>query len=195
MPCSAHHSPNSVRRLAHRPSSRRRRVSAWWRAASSGRPGSSGRPRHRRCKARSTALNRSIIGWMRSLFAAMSSSTSVPENQPPHSVTSACSQDRQHDLGIVGKAAALLHAGEAGRARLAQAFLQRHVVAEFRKIVVPPRDGGHAQFGFQVVTPVSRSPSPLWGGSLRSSGVGVRHQTPTRTFGPTSPQGGGRGGC
>ena len=33
--------------------------------------------------------------------------------------------------GIVGKAAALLHAGEAGGARLAQAFLERHVVAEF----------------------------------------------------------------
>ena len=32
----------------------------------------------------------------------------------------------------------------------AQALLQRHVVAEFGEIVVPPCDGGHAQSGFQV---------------------------------------------
>lgn len=37
----------------------------------------------------STALNRSIIGWMRSLLASIDSLTTVPENQPPHSVTSA----------------------------------------------------------------------------------------------------------
>src|SRR5262245_7564230 len=37
----------------------------------------------------STALNSSIMGRMRSWLKAMSSLTSVPENQPPHRVTSA----------------------------------------------------------------------------------------------------------
>ncbi len=154
----------------HRLSSRRRRASAWWRAASCGRPGWSGRPRHRRCKARSTALNRSIIGWMRSLFAASSSSTSVPENQPPQSVTSAAFRIGSMTSGSFGKAAAHLHAGEARRTRLAQAFLQRHVIAEFRQIVVPPRDGGHAQFGFHVVTPVSDRPDAS-AGQMRPASI------------------------
>ena len=72
-------------------------------------------------------------------------------------------QDRQHHLRVVGEAAAHLHAGEAGRARLAQTFLQRHVIAQFHEIVVPPRYGGHAQFGFQVVTPVSGCSYPPCG--------------------------------
>ena len=67
-------------------------------------------------------------------------------------------QDRKHDLGIFREAAAHFHAGEARRARLAQAFLQRHVIAEFRQIVVPPRNGGHAQFCLHIVTPVSDPP-------------------------------------
>ena len=78
--------------------------------------------------------------------------TSVPENQPPQSVTSAALQDRQHQcIRIFREAAAFFHAGEAGRARLAQAFFQRHVIAEFRKIVIPPGDGRHAEFGFHRV--------------------------------------------
>src|SRR5882757_754506 len=50
-----------------------------------------------------TALNRSIIGWMRSLFLPISSSTSVPENQPPHSVTSAFFRIGSMISGSLGK--------------------------------------------------------------------------------------------
>src|SRR5437899_6396578 len=50
-----------------------------------------------------TALNRSIIGWMRSLFLAKSSSTSVPENQPPQSVTSASFRIGSITFGSLGK--------------------------------------------------------------------------------------------
>src|SRR5918994_1944980 len=50
-----------------------------------------------------TALNRSIIGWMRSLFAAMSSLTSVPENQPPQRVTSASLKIGSITFGSLGK--------------------------------------------------------------------------------------------
>src|SRR5258706_15359538 len=50
-----------------------------------------------------TALNRSIIGWMRSLFLAISSFTSVPENQPPQSVTSAFLRIGSITLGSSGK--------------------------------------------------------------------------------------------
>src|SRR6478752_639000 len=50
-----------------------------------------------------TALNSSIIGAMRSLLAASSSSTSVPENQPPHSVTSAARRIGSISCGLLGK--------------------------------------------------------------------------------------------
>src|SRR3954463_10812438 len=50
-----------------------------------------------------TALNSSIIGAMRALLASMSSLTSVPENQPPHSVTSAALRIGSITLGSSGK--------------------------------------------------------------------------------------------
>jgi hypothetical protein len=81
-------------------------------------------------------------------------SVSVPENQPPQSVTSAAFRIGSISSGLFGKRRPLLHAGEPSRARLAQAFFQRHVIAQFRKIIVPPRNGGHAEFGFQFMTPV-----------------------------------------
>ena len=108
-----------------------------------------------------TALNSSIIGAMRSLFAAMSSSTSVPENQPPQSVTSAASRIGSMTSGSSGKRRPYFHAGEAGRARLAQAFLERDVVAEFGKIVVPPRDGRHARVWLSSTPPLPVASSPM----------------------------------
>src|SRR6185369_3032412 len=50
-----------------------------------------------------TALNSSIIGAMRALLASISSLTSVPENQPPHSVTSAALRMGSMTLGSSGK--------------------------------------------------------------------------------------------
>src|SRR5438477_3396257 len=50
-----------------------------------------------------TALKRSIIGGMRSLFLARSSFTSVPENQPPQSVTSAFFRIGSMTLASLGK--------------------------------------------------------------------------------------------
>ena len=55
------------------------------------------------------------------------------------------------------EAAAGLHAGEAGDARLPQALLQADVVAEFGEIVVPPGDRRDAEFGFHA----SRAPTRL----------------------------------
>ena len=60
-------------------------------------------------------------------------------------------EDRPQDLGIEREAPPRLHAGETGDTRLAQAFFQRHVVAQFREVVVPPRDGGNAQLGLHVL--------------------------------------------
>src|SRR5690554_820924 len=51
----------------------------------------------------STALNSSIIGAMRALLLARSSSTSVPENQPPHRVTSAALRMGSMTAGSSGK--------------------------------------------------------------------------------------------
>src|SRR6185503_1535371 len=50
-----------------------------------------------------TALNSSIIGAMRALLTLSSSLTSVPENQPPHSVTSAFLRIGNITLGSSGK--------------------------------------------------------------------------------------------
>src|ERR1044072_8950287 len=50
-----------------------------------------------------TALNSSIIGAMRSLLAASSSLTSVPENHPPQSVTSAARRIGSISPGLFGK--------------------------------------------------------------------------------------------
>src|SRR5690242_19036146 len=50
-----------------------------------------------------TALNSAIIGAMRALLASRSSLTRVPENQPPHSVTSAAFRIGSITLGSSGK--------------------------------------------------------------------------------------------
>ena len=59
-------------------------------------------------------------------------------------------QDRSEHCRVEREAASGFHAGEAGNARLPQAFLQRNVIAQLGKIVVPPGDGGDAQFGFHL---------------------------------------------
>ena len=60
-------------------------------------------------------------------------------------------EDWHHFGSRLREAAALLHPGKTCRARLAQTLLQRHVIAQFRQIVVPPGDGRHAKFCFHGI--------------------------------------------
>jgi hypothetical protein len=60
-------------------------------------------------------------------------------------------EGRPEFVHVHREAAEGLHAGESSDARLTQAFLQADVVAGFSEIVVPPRDGGDSELGFQVL--------------------------------------------
>ena len=128
------------------------KLAAWWPAASTGRPGSSGRPRHRRCRAHSTALNRSIIGWMRSLFAVDVDSSTQRAGEPAAA---------ERDVGLSSGSAASRPRIDGKRrpfsmpVKPAERDWRRHSSSdtssrEFAKVVVPPGDGRHAQLCFHA---------------------------------------------
>ena len=72
-------------------------------------------------------------------------------------------QDRAQLGHVHREAAAGFHAGEARDRGLAQAFLQAHVIAEFRKVVVPPGDRGNSKFPFHLIRPCFSNSDALLG--------------------------------
>jgi hypothetical protein len=81
-------------------------------------------------------------------------------------------QDRAQLGHVHREAAAGFHAGEARDRGLAQAFLQAHVIAEFRQVVVPPGDRGNSKFRFHLIRPCSSNSDTLLGADLRSGSHG-----------------------
>ena len=91
------------------------------------------------------ALKKAICSAMRSFSAAMSPSSSRPENQPPQTLMPYCARIGLRTAASIGKRRPVSMPVKPASLRLAQAFLQADVVGKLREVVVPPGDRGDAE--------------------------------------------------